>query len=586
MKIKEKLLLLFAAMCCLTSSAWSVTTKTETITCNGSKTVTGKSGIMVMSTALSGDSWSVSGSNVLVVKAGNVAITKIVVNGDYSFLKCSQLSKSGNTWKQNGYDITSMITFTSTSTAKVSSLEITYHKHAGEGCVVTHHEAKEATCTEDGMTTECWECDCGLFFEDEACTKELDSNPVIPAKGHTLEYHEPKAADCFDGNVEYWHCSVCNKNFSDAACTNEITGSVVLPGGHSGMNHFARVEPKCTEDGNIEYWHCTVCDKYYSDSDYKNEIPQAETVLTALGHDLSHVEHQNPSVNADGVMEHWYCGRCGKNFTDNAAEHEINGSTVLPRWEADAILVSNTFTDESYLLGEEAVVTFEEDGDNLMLKLAVDGNDYAYEVSETDNLKIDFSHTFKLKANQDPDHPENFYTTFYTSEGAYRLPFDGTRAYIDAVDGDEQILSSIGSIIHKGEAVLLKAKQSEITLMPSANTDEASTDNLFEGTDEAKTLGADQFALSLGQNGVGFYLWAGRNISANKAYLTLDENSTLKALKFEFGTEGGYVPVPPAGVKEAQKSSLENGQQYDLFGVPTNGKKGYYIKNNKVFYKK
>ena len=31
------------------------------------------------------------------------------------------------------------------------------------------------------------------------------------------------------------------------------------------------------------------------------------------------------------------------------------------------------------------------------------------------------------------------------------------------------------------------------------------------------------YAMSLGQNGVGFYLWDGKPIGANKAYMTLDK---------------------------------------------------------------
>lgn len=54
------------------------------------------------------------------------------------------------------------------------------------------------------------------FFADDKAT-------------HTLTEHEAAAATCTaDGNIAYWSCDVCNKNFSDAAATTEITTSVTV----------------------------------------------------------------------------------------------------------------------------------------------------------------------------------------------------------------------------------------------------------------------------------------------------------------------------------------------------------------------
>ena len=43
------------------------------------------------------------------------------------------------------------------------------------------------------------------------------------ACSHTLVKYDAKAATCTEkGNVEYWHCSVCGKNFTSEACDTEI----------------------------------------------------------------------------------------------------------------------------------------------------------------------------------------------------------------------------------------------------------------------------------------------------------------------------------------------------------------------------
>ena len=364
--MKRKLFLFVAAMCCLATSVWGVTEKTETITCNGSSMVTGESGIRVISTSCSSDSWNVNASNSLIVMPGNLVITKIAINGEYSSITCTQLTqKSANTWWQNGaYNHYNQITFTSSS-AQVSSLDITYHKHGWEDCV-THHEAKVPSCTENA-NDEYWECDCGLIFSDGTCTDVLAEIPMIPA----------------------------------------------------------------------------------------------------LDHDLTYVEHKNPTLASDGTLSHWHCERCGRNYQEEAAVYEINGSTVLPRWEADALLVASSTVDDSYLAEEEATVTFT--GVNT-LNLTIGEESHEYALDEDEPLVIDFSHTMKLTANQDPDHAENCYATFYTSECAYRVP-EVAKAYIGKVQDEVLSMTSAGSIIHTGEAVILKATQMEITLMPSASKD-------------------------------------------------------------------------------------------------------------------
>ncbi len=186
-----------------------------------------------------------------------------------------------------------------------------------------------------------------------------------------------------------------------------------------------------------------------------------------------------------------------------------------------------------------------------------------------------------VTAHQDPDNTENYYATFYCNERAYSVP-DNAKAYAAKVNGEVLLLSDIGNTIHKGEAVILRASQSDIVLMPSCNQTAASTESILEGTDEEKILTTNQYALSLGQNGVGFYLWDGKPIKANKAYMTLDSPTMAKAFIFQF--DNGET----TGISNHQ-SSIINHQpsQYNLNGVRVNeGYKGIVIKNGKKVYQK
>ena len=103
---------------------------------------------------------------------------------------------------------------------------------------------------------------------------------------HVLTHKEAKAASCTeDGNIEYWTCGTCGKFYSDEACTTEITQeqTVVKANGHSATKTEAKAAT-CTEDGNIEYWTCGSCGKLYSDEACTTEITQEQTVVKTNGH--------------------------------------------------------------------------------------------------------------------------------------------------------------------------------------------------------------------------------------------------------------------------------------------------------------
>ena len=124
-------------------------------------------------------------------------------------------------------------------------LQTCLHKKAdGSNALGEVIENVEPTCTEHGYTThKCSICNSIVkVYKDDGL------------KPHKLTHHELKDATCTEaGNIEYWQCSVCNKLFSDEATTKEITdaASLVIPAkGHT----FDR-------EGN-----CTVC--HYKDSRY------------------------------------------------------------------------------------------------------------------------------------------------------------------------------------------------------------------------------------------------------------------------------------------------------------------------------
>ncbi|MBQ0163839.1 MAG: hypothetical protein KBS75_01400, partial [Bacteroidales bacterium] len=301
------------------------------------------------------------------------------------------------------------------------------------------------------------------------------------------------------------------------------------------------------------------------------ELQDAKTTAIAA---LNEAKITYPSDAADGIAS-TYTGKIhAATATDaiNAIKEEgvqalidaYNAQKEAERLAAlDAVTVTQTAEDDfSYLL--EDGVRFKFDGDNVYT--TVNGEDKpGFTLSETVAIKICPARTFKLKANQDPDHPDRYYSTFYTGKGAYKVP-ETAKAYTGTIeDGEEEgigilALSAVEGVIPCGEAVVVRGSQKNITLMPSCKKLTPLASNILEGTDAATTLGTDQYALSLGQHGVGFYLWDGKTNGANKAYLTLDEALGVKALQFRFNDEPGTT-----GIKAPSSSSKgENPATYDL----------------------
>ncbi len=137
---------------------------------------------------------------------------------------------------------------------------------------------------------------------------------MLTKTGHSLTHHARVEAECTtDGNIEYWACSECGKNYSDANGTTEVASIVLSRTGHS-LTHHARIEAECTTDGNIEYWSCSECEENFSDENGENA---ANSILIPAGHDAS--------GNS--------CTRCGQTlfegmvFTLNNGEYSLTGYT-------------------------------------------------------------------------------------------------------------------------------------------------------------------------------------------------------------------------------------------------------------------
>ena len=83
--------------------------------------------------------------------------------------------------------------------------------------------------------------------------------------------------DCSGGKAtcaERAVCEVCGKAYGEIKKDN-----------HYNLKHIDAKAATEDAEGNIEYWHCSGCDKYYSDKDGTKEIKKADIVTAKLPDD-------------------------------------------------------------------------------------------------------------------------------------------------------------------------------------------------------------------------------------------------------------------------------------------------------------
>ena len=93
---------------------------------------------------------------------------------------------------------------------------------------------------------------------------------------------------CTCNAVETQNCSggtaTCTAKVKCADCGAEYGNT--NPNHHGDkLKHVVAKDATTREEGNIEYWHCSICGKYFSDANAANEITAAQTITARLQDD-------------------------------------------------------------------------------------------------------------------------------------------------------------------------------------------------------------------------------------------------------------------------------------------------------------
>ncbi len=216
--------------------------------------------------------------------------------------------------------------------------------------VLTEVTGTPATCLASGTET-CWQCtregegSCGkkYYSTNDNFTDEtgFDAPKVIDATGHDFTPVPEKAPNCVDSGTEaYFTCNNCKKMFksdSDKMSEDYLTSPVTeapVPGNHKHLVKTEYKEPTCQAVGNKEYWYCDACGKYYlTQDDAKADTNQkvyATDIELPKAHNIREVPAVTPTCVDGGNKQYWKCETCNTCFNnpDGKDEHIIVESTM------------------------------------------------------------------------------------------------------------------------------------------------------------------------------------------------------------------------------------------------------------------
>ena len=140
------------------------------------------------------------------------------------------------------------------------------------------------------------------------------------------------------------------------------------------LQYVQAVSPTCTTDGNVEYWHCSFCDRYFADAEATREITLEDTVVAAR-----HTTTGQGTDNGNDTKT-FICSVCGEPvvktvvpIAESIFKFHISGSSWV--FEYDRIWGNNSGSSLFAENGVDYVKIFVYEGETLAGTFIMDDED-------------------------------------------------------------------------------------------------------------------------------------------------------------------------------------------------------------------
>lgn len=210
---------------------------------------------------------------------------------------------------------------------------------AGEGKYLPGENVKLTAEPKDGFHFVAWENGETLISDEATYSMKVSEDLTL-----TAVFAEHDYADAWRSDEDFhWRACACGAiterekhSGGTATCAEkavcETCGEVYGAFGAHELIHHDAVAADCETSGNVEYWHCVVCGKDFAEADGKQELESV--TIVASGHALAYHERVAPTYSAEGREAHYACAVCGELFLDAAAEQLVSAEAlVIPKLE-------------------------------------------------------------------------------------------------------------------------------------------------------------------------------------------------------------------------------------------------------------
>ena len=279
-----------------------------------------------------------------------------------------QLADAGKDYTVSDVKITSNASgaFTADVTVKTpyTFQTVSISGTVGNHSFTSYVSDNNATCEADGTKT--------ALCDHVGCTATDTVADPGSKKAHSMTHHAANPSNCTeDGNVEYWHCSVCDKNYADEAGTTVLDSTVDTKDGHD-LKKVDLVPAEADKTGTEAHWECKTCGKLFSDAEGKNEAKASDLVIPALGHEVEKetvtgatIEGLEKAVHGESYtftvkLEEGYVK--GENF-----KVMVNGKELKANADGSYTILSVTAKLEISVTGAVKASTNPDTGDTFML---------------------------------------------------------------------------------------------------------------------------------------------------------------------------------------------------------------------------
>ena len=113
--------------------------------------------------------------------------------------------------------------------------------------------------------------------------------------------------------------------------TATVTVKAEEPGHTHTLTHVPAKDATCTEEGNVEYWHCDGCDKNFADNEGEDELTTVTTPIDPTNHVHTKLEgYKAATIFTTGYTGDLVCEDCGDIVKQGEVIPRIGSGIILP----------------------------------------------------------------------------------------------------------------------------------------------------------------------------------------------------------------------------------------------------------------